>query len=245
MHIRKLSVLASLAWIITGCVSEPVYELEETFSLPHSKTATVNSADPIRVTFDNVEDSRCPSDVVCVTAGSVTTDITLQYAGEEQAVQLALGTQQTSPTTAIGDDNQYTVELLSVSPYPETSTPTDTSQYSAELVVHFDPTVCSALYAPQCGLQQVTCITTPCQPVYKTFSNSCRLETENADFAFDGECGDIEGQAVPIKSEEPMACIEIYAPVCGIVGTEISRYSNGCYAEVAGALVIPDHHCDN
>lgn len=35
------------------------------------------------------------------------------------------------------------------------------------------PEMCYDLYAPVCGLVQVQCITTPCDPVPETFSNDC------------------------------------------------------------------------
>ncbi|OUS30865.1 hypothetical protein A9Q99_04975 [Gammaproteobacteria bacterium 45_16_T64] len=243
MNKLKLSFLLSLSWMLSACVSEPTYELEETFSLPYANTAIVNSADPIKITLNDVNDSRCPSDVVCVWAGAVTTDLTLVYGDQELPVQLSLGLENNTSTASIGGSDQYTVELLNVTPYPVAATPTENEDYNAELVVHFDGQACTAQYAPQCGLKQITCVTTPCQPIYQTYSNSCKLELDNAELAFEGECGDIEGQSVPVKNDEPMACIEIYAPVCGIVSTDIKTYSNSCYAEVAGALIISDEHC--
>lgn len=33
--------------------------------------------------------------------------------------------------------------------------------------------VCPAIYAPVCGLVEIQCITTPCNPIPETFSNGC------------------------------------------------------------------------
>ncbi len=33
--------------------------------------------------------------------------------------------------------------------------------------------VCPAIYAPVCGLVEIQCITTPCNPILETFSNGC------------------------------------------------------------------------
>lgn len=35
------------------------------------------------------------------------------------------------------------------------------------------PAVCAQIYEPVCGLVQVECITTPCNPVPQTFPNGC------------------------------------------------------------------------
>jgi hypothetical protein len=35
------------------------------------------------------------------------------------------------------------------------------------------PEMCYEIYAPVCGLVQVECVTTPCNPVLQTFSNDC------------------------------------------------------------------------
>ncbi len=41
------------------------------------------------------------------------------------------------------------------------------------LVQERDVDVCSQAYEPVCALVNVQCITTPCEPVKETFSNSC------------------------------------------------------------------------
>ena len=48
---------------------------------------------------------------------------------------------------------------------------------------------CIELYAPVCASVQIQCITTPCEPIPKTFSNSCFACSENSvDSYTEGEC---------------------------------------------------------
>ena len=49
--------------------------------------------------------------------------------------------------------------------------------------------LCTEIYQPVCGYVQVECITTPCDPVPETFSNSCfACMNERTQYYVDGEC---------------------------------------------------------
>jgi len=49
--------------------------------------------------------------------------------------------------------------------------------------------VCMNLYDPVCGYQPVQCITTPCPPISKEFSNSCfACQDEQILYYIPGEC---------------------------------------------------------
>lgn len=51
-----------------------------------------------------------------------------------------------------------------------------------------EPMACPEIYQPVCGAQQVQCVRAPCYPVYKTYSNSCFLDADDATFIHEGEC---------------------------------------------------------
>lgn len=71
--------------------------------------------------------------------------------------------------------------------------------------------VCTADYAPVCGLVQVQCIKAPCPPIYQTFTNKCELSKNKlAKFAYEGEC----------KEDETEKCTE--------TGGEWKEFMNGC-----------------
>ncbi len=49
--------------------------------------------------------------------------------------------------------------------------------------------VCTTEYAPVCGIVQVQCVTTPCEPIEQTFPNRCNLdENPLAEYLREGEC---------------------------------------------------------
>lgn len=63
------------------------------------------------------------------------------------------------------------------SPMPVVEDPVDASDQIADVFTcspeSREAQVCIELYAPVCAQVQVECITTPCNPVPETFSNSC------------------------------------------------------------------------
>lgn len=58
--------------------------------------------------------------------------------------------------------------------------------------------VCIEIYQPVCGQIQVECITVPCNPVKKTFENSCKACVNPRVLSYiEGECIDIpDGRTV-------------------------------------------------
>lgn len=88
----------------------------------------------LRIRFDSVSsESRCPSDVVCVQAGSATVQLTIaQLSGVMSAQLLSL-------TTIAGQDTATSygqhIRLLSVAPVPVSTARTPQSAYRIELKV--------------------------------------------------------------------------------------------------------------
>ncbi len=107
-------------------------KLNTRFQLKIGQTALIESKN-ISVKFLNVtEDSRCPSDVVCVWEGQVT--ILLNMHNDQDLGDLALtirGGQTLAATTFDG----YSIQLMQVEPYPKASEPTQRPDYVATLLV--------------------------------------------------------------------------------------------------------------
>lgn len=101
-----------------------------TFSLPIGKTAAV-AGSTTRLTFREVtEDSRCPSDAVCVWEGAAKIAVTVsRNGGPAETALLSL----TAPNneTRVAD---LFVRLVALAPYPATTDPTP-RKYVAELVI--------------------------------------------------------------------------------------------------------------
>jgi len=88
----------------------------------------------LRIRFDSVTaDSRCPSNVQCIQAGSATVALTAtKLSGIESAQLLSLSTMAGKDTaTSYGQ----AVRLLTVLPMPITTTPTQPLQYRIELKI--------------------------------------------------------------------------------------------------------------
>lgn len=133
--------LAALAVIGTGC-STAVGTTESV--LPRTLTAAVGRdialapgevaqlPDGFAVRFDRIaEDSRCPEDVVCVTAGDAIAE--LRRVGEGSAVRVSvLGTFETPRQADLGD---YVVEVIDLTPPPNTKRLLDPADYRLTIVI--------------------------------------------------------------------------------------------------------------
>jgi hypothetical protein len=103
-------------------------ELGRAFSMKIGESIAVGD---LRLTFRGVEgDSRCPTDAVCVWAGDG--EIALKIEQGSKAAMAALHTTLEPKKT---EWNGYTISLVSLTPAPKASTPTNPSDYRAEVLV--------------------------------------------------------------------------------------------------------------
>lgn len=138
----RLAIGLLLALFLSGCSLLPPQnvpehdvidaQLGEPFTLRLHQTAHLTDA-PLRVRFSEVtEDSRCPSDVVCVWAGRAILSLRLDESGKEPVdLAVALPSESLRPP---GHD-RYRITLQSLAPYPTTQQPIDPAAYQARLVV--------------------------------------------------------------------------------------------------------------
>ena len=89
----NLMHLLLAATLVTGCGAAPSKEMpmDSTVTLQPTRTATLGSA---TLRFDGVEDSRCPPDVQCITAGMITYKFTLN--GDTGTESFALNKDKTA-----------------------------------------------------------------------------------------------------------------------------------------------------
>jgi hypothetical protein len=129
----RLTAALSALLALPACASVDsiiIVEPDVAFSLPLGKTAGV-AGSTTRLTFRQVsEDSRCPTNVVCVWEGDAKIELLPVRDGTVgQRVILSLHT----PNEAqVGD---LFVRFVGLTPYPATPDPSSTRQYVAELVI--------------------------------------------------------------------------------------------------------------
>lgn len=144
-HISTIILAMAVATGAAACAGSPANDrvgspnrndlpvLPTTITLASGASTEVPSAN-LSIRFDSVTaESRCPSDVQCVQAGSVTVALTIaQLSGTMTAQLLSL-------TTVAGKDTATSygrpIRLVSVSPSPVSTTPTPKSAYRVELKV--------------------------------------------------------------------------------------------------------------
>ena len=105
--------------------ADEIIFLDLPISLKIGETASIDS--DLTMTLLEVEDSRCPSDVVCVWQGTVTAKVQLQKGGQDLGVY-------TIPMETIEGNEQtfegYYIRLTNVEPYPESTSPIEAPNYS-------------------------------------------------------------------------------------------------------------------
>lgn len=108
-------------------------ELDRPFELTFSQQALIQSEN-ISVGFiDLIEDSRCPSDVVCIRAGQATIRVSIKVDGQDAGQPtLTVGAGEAKAYATFG---RYSIRLVGLEPYPVSTVQTDRSDYVAGLVV--------------------------------------------------------------------------------------------------------------
>ncbi|HEX6067671.1 MAG TPA: hypothetical protein VFZ05_02615 [Nitrososphaera sp.] len=132
---RAVVVLATVALLsaaLAQAQESVTAELDTPFELQVGQQAVIESED-VAVTFVEVAgDSRCPSDVVCIWQGQAMVTVAVEVDGEDMGEQTLIIGANPSPSAAFG---QYSVRLVGLEPYPQSSAPTDPEDYVAGFVV--------------------------------------------------------------------------------------------------------------
>ena len=117
---RRLAIVISMAtacaMLASGCTSYVKVPLGQEFTLAPGQEVSI-SGEPLRVMFDRViEDSRCPTGVVCIWEGRVGCLIRMTYQGNYEWVIL---TKPGLSDDAAGQTYREYRLNLSVAPYPQ------------------------------------------------------------------------------------------------------------------------------
>jgi hypothetical protein len=128
---RAVVLIAALA--ATACLNSPTgpdAAVGTPFDLKAGAVSTL--PDGLRLRFERVQsDSRCPMDVMCVSAGDAIIAVTLSPAkGATESREM-----HTQPTGSQISYANYTIKLTALAPYPRSSQEIPASGYIATFVV--------------------------------------------------------------------------------------------------------------
>ena len=108
--------------------------LDTEFQLEIGQTASIQDEE-LEIQFWNLpEDSRCPSDVVCIWEGQVRIVLRVGKAGEEKQ-DLEVTSRAGHGDLARAGLGDYTIELIAVEPYPVSTERIELEDYLITLVV--------------------------------------------------------------------------------------------------------------
>lgn len=120
-----------------GCAgSATTFQLNEPFILCWGSTASQAGQPDFTIKFEDlVEESRCPTDVICIQAGRASVSIVLHKATEGKSDTLSLGDYfgtAHSDSTTFGT---YKIKLLEVLPAPVSTAQTPEEEYKVKLLI--------------------------------------------------------------------------------------------------------------
>lgn len=125
---------------ISGCVKQIPQEatittnLDNPFQLKINQIAFIESEN-LKIEFLNVtDDSRCPSDGVCVWEGQATVVVNI-LRNNQNLGDLSLTSRAAHEDLAVKNFDGYSIELMKVEPYPKTTREIELSDYIVTLVV--------------------------------------------------------------------------------------------------------------
>lgn len=128
-----------------GCKTENLNAVDQNLDTDFNlKISQQTQVDGIKLSFDEVTDSRCPSNVQCIRAGEVVVDLNLNT---QQKIKMCLGEcQLVQPDRKKGfviqdslevsvNSQKYLFILRQVNPYPTTTTITTKENYEVKMQV--------------------------------------------------------------------------------------------------------------
>ncbi len=128
---RTFALFGILTILFSGCTKEDIFN---TYEIGFEKTVNHNKA--LEITFSDIEDSRCPTDVVCVWEGQADIELTAFFEEDDAPTIFHLVGRAGYPDLADTLVNGYRFQLLEVDPYPESaSLPPAREDYTIRLLI--------------------------------------------------------------------------------------------------------------
>jgi hypothetical protein len=128
---RLTFILIVSLLLAVSCTKEDVFN---TYDIAFEETITHNKN--VEVTFQDIQDSRCPTDVVCVWEGQAEVSLSVFFDSDDAPTIVSLiervGHAELAETTV----NGYHFKLLEVNPYPDSAgNPPQKEDYTIRLLI--------------------------------------------------------------------------------------------------------------
>src|SRR3989344_4618252 len=94
----------------------------------------------------------------------------------------------------------YTAQLVHYGYFGPLGPDGTASRVVGSAQIRVGPQACTMEYNPVCGLKQIYCITTPCNPIQQTYGNRCTMQADGATYLHDGACRNDSGNRPPTIS---------------------------------------------
>ncbi len=115
----------------------PVYKFGETLNLSFQKKTMIKS-EGLTISYQNLQESRCPEGTNCMRAGEAKVELLLEKAGKSESATLEAKGLCMDPSGKCGSTQQlmgYSIQLLSADPYPQGSTPKPMPNTSVRVII--------------------------------------------------------------------------------------------------------------
>lgn len=141
--IHRFFILILMIIILLGCSetkdtiiepeTSPTYKLDNQIKLVINQNLLIES-EGLKVKFLKVtEDSRCPSDVICIWAGQVGVLMNISQNGKDLGdINLILGPDKELAEKKV---NGYLIRLVGVEPYPISTKKIEPSDYEITIII--------------------------------------------------------------------------------------------------------------
>ena len=128
---KLIAFLGICTLIFSGCTKEDFFN---TYEIAFEET--VNHNKELEITFSDIEDSRCPTDVVCVWEGQADVELRAFFDGDDTPAVFHLISRVGYPDLADTTLYGYHLQLLEVNPYPDNaSSPPAKEDYTIRLLI--------------------------------------------------------------------------------------------------------------
>lgn len=119
--------------LLAGCASSGSLqrvEVNQEFKLGFHETASLRSTH-VTIQFSSlIQDSRCPKEVQCITAGKASIELEWNAKGDRTKIELSTDSGANEATYG-----KFKIKLIEITPYPTAGQKTDPPQYTAILMI--------------------------------------------------------------------------------------------------------------